>query len=161
MYRTDFWTQWEKARVGCFKRTALKHVYYLGWNRSPAQVGCMKTSSRGWFTGKIQRDRVEKEVGGGIGVGNTYKSERVTGRKVRGLQTEEIGCKCQTFFSLLSGRRKQTSNIFFLLYTNSKGVSLKMLCCHDTRFHLKLTLLKPWVNQYISFSYGNVCLKIC
>ena len=25
-----------------FKRTALKHVYYLGWNRSPAQVGCMR-----------------------------------------------------------------------------------------------------------------------
>ena len=23
-------TYWEKARVGCFKRTALKHVYYLG-----------------------------------------------------------------------------------------------------------------------------------
>ena len=33
---------WEKVRVGCFKRTALKHVYYLGWNRSPAQVGCMR-----------------------------------------------------------------------------------------------------------------------
>ena len=30
MYRTDFWTMWEKVRVGCFKRTALKHVYYLG-----------------------------------------------------------------------------------------------------------------------------------
>ena len=30
MYRTDFWTLWEKARVGCFKRTASKHVYYLG-----------------------------------------------------------------------------------------------------------------------------------
>ena len=30
MYRTDFWTLWEKARVGCFERTALKHVYYLG-----------------------------------------------------------------------------------------------------------------------------------
>ena len=29
MYRTDFWTLWEKARVGCFKRTALKYVYYL------------------------------------------------------------------------------------------------------------------------------------
>ena len=39
-------------------------------------------------------------------------SERVTGRKARGLQTEEIACKCQTFLSLLSGRRKQTSNIF-------------------------------------------------
>ena len=42
MYRTDFWTLWEKERVGCFKRTASKHVYYLGWNRSPAQVGCMR-----------------------------------------------------------------------------------------------------------------------
>ena len=29
-------------RVGCFERTALKHVYYLGWNISPAQVGCMR-----------------------------------------------------------------------------------------------------------------------
>ena len=33
---------WEKARVGCFKRTASKHVYYQGWNWSPAQVGCMR-----------------------------------------------------------------------------------------------------------------------
>ena len=29
-------------RVGCFKRTASKHVYYLWWNGSPAQVGCMR-----------------------------------------------------------------------------------------------------------------------
>ena len=29
MYRTDFWTLWEKARVGCFERTASKDVYYL------------------------------------------------------------------------------------------------------------------------------------
>ena len=27
-------------------------------------------------------------------------TERVTGRKARGLQMEEIGCKYQTFFSL-------------------------------------------------------------
>ena len=49
--------------------------------------------------------------------------EWVTGRKARGLQTEEIGCKYQTFFiSLLSGRRKQTTNVryFPLLYTNLK-----------------------------------------
>ena len=54
-----------------------------------------------------------REEGGGF--------ERVTGRKARGLQMEEIVCKCPTSFSLLSGRRKQTSNIFFLLYTNLKG----------------------------------------
>ena len=28
MYRTDFWTLWEKVRVGCSERTALKQVYY-------------------------------------------------------------------------------------------------------------------------------------
>ena len=42
MYRTNFWTLWEKVRVGCFKRKASKHVYYLWWNRSPAQAGCMR-----------------------------------------------------------------------------------------------------------------------
>ena len=37
------------GHLGCFhvlaisfKRTALKYVYYLGWNRSPAQAGCMR-----------------------------------------------------------------------------------------------------------------------
>ena len=49
---------------------------------------------------------------GGIGIPRKPGFGRVTGRKARGLQTEEIACKRQTFFSLLSGRRKQTSNIF-------------------------------------------------
>ena len=40
-------------------------------------------------------------------------NERVTGRKARGLQTEETGCKCQTFLISLKRRRKQTSDIFF------------------------------------------------
>ena len=48
------------------------------------------------------------------------ESERETGRKARGLQMEERGCKCQTFLSLLNGRKKQTSDMFFLLYTNLK-----------------------------------------
>ena len=30
MYRTDFWTLWEKARVGRSERIALKQVYYQG-----------------------------------------------------------------------------------------------------------------------------------
>ena len=33
-----------------------------------------ETSTQGWCTGKTQRDWVEREVGGGIGMGNTYKS---------------------------------------------------------------------------------------
>ena len=30
MYRTDIWTLWKKARVGCSERIALKQVYYQG-----------------------------------------------------------------------------------------------------------------------------------
>ena len=30
IYRTGFWTLWEKARVGCSERIALKQVYYQG-----------------------------------------------------------------------------------------------------------------------------------
>ena len=33
-----------------------------------------ETSARAWCTGKTQRDWVEEEVGGGIGMGNTCKS---------------------------------------------------------------------------------------
>ena len=31
-------------------------------------------SAQGWCTGKTQRDRAEREVGGGIGMGNTCKT---------------------------------------------------------------------------------------
>ena len=33
-----------------------------------------ETSARGWCTWKTQRDWVEREVGGGVGMGNTCKS---------------------------------------------------------------------------------------
>ena len=33
-----------------------------------------ETSARGWCTGKTQRDGMEREVGGEIGMGNTCKS---------------------------------------------------------------------------------------
>ena len=33
-----------------------------------------------------------------------------------------------------------------------------MLCCYDTWSDLKLTTLKPSVNLYIYFTYGNVVL---
>ena len=71
MYRTDFWTLWEKARVGCFERTAcilsiVKQITSPDWMH--------ETSARTWCTGKTQRDQVEREVGRGIGMGNTCKS---------------------------------------------------------------------------------------
>ena len=57
MYRTDFWTLWEKARVGCFERTAcilsiMKQITSPGWMH--------ETSAWAWCTGKTQRNRVER-----------------------------------------------------------------------------------------------------
>ena len=72
MYRTDFWTLGEKVRVGCFKRTASKHVCYLGWKRSPAQVGCMRQvlgpGALGRPRGSGWRRRWEEGSGWGIHV---------------------------------------------------------------------------------------------
>ena len=33
-----------------------------------------ETNAQGWYTGNTQRDRVEREMGGGIRMGNTCKS---------------------------------------------------------------------------------------
>ena len=64
----NFWTLWDKARVGCFERTAcilsiVKQITSPGWMH--------ETSAQAWCTGKTQRNRVEREVGGGRGMGNT------------------------------------------------------------------------------------------
>ena len=63
-------------------------------------------------------------------------SERITGRKARGLQMEEIGCKCQTFFSL----------------------SLKHL--EETNYKCQIFFLSPYKIKS-RFLYGNVFPKLC
>ena len=62
----------EKIESKLFKRTASKHVYYLGWNRSPAQVGCMRqvlgSGALGRPRGIGWRGRWEWGLGWGIHV---------------------------------------------------------------------------------------------
>ena len=58
---------WEKARVGWFERTALKHVNYHMWNRSPVQVRCRRQGAQGWCTGMTLRGEMgwgERREGG-------------------------------------------------------------------------------------------------
>ena len=69
--KTDFWTLWEKVRVGWFERIALKHVYYHMWNRSPVQVQCMKKGTQSCCTGRTLRGGMEREVGGRFRIGDT------------------------------------------------------------------------------------------
>ena len=80
------------------------------WSLRTVQVYIIFKSFPGVTSGKEMRESFPGQV--------ERKSRGPQGEK--GLQMEEIACKCQTFLSLLSGRRKQISNIFFLLYTNLK-----------------------------------------
>ena len=55
-----------------WKKTALKQVYYQGWNRSPARVGCMRQVLRAGALGRPRgmgwRGRRERGSGWGIHV---------------------------------------------------------------------------------------------
>ena len=57
IYRTDFWSLWEKASVGWSERIALKYIYILSSVKQIASPGWMhETSAQGWYTGKPQSD---------------------------------------------------------------------------------------------------------
>ena len=55
----------EKSIKTCIL-SRVKQITSPGWMH--------ETSARTWCTGKTQRDQVEMEVGGGIGMGNTCKT---------------------------------------------------------------------------------------
>ena len=57
--------------MGCFKRTICMLSIV---KRITSPGGRHETRARAWCTGKTQRDRVAREAGGGIGMGNTCKS---------------------------------------------------------------------------------------
>ena len=69
MYRTVFWTLWERESVGWFERMASKHVYHIR-NQSLVQVQCRIQDAWGWCTAMTQRDDMRREVGGGFRMGN-------------------------------------------------------------------------------------------
>ena len=56
---------WDISRTTCML-SIVKQITSPG--------GMHETSARAWCTGKTQRNQVEREVGGGIGMGNTCKS---------------------------------------------------------------------------------------
>ena len=72
MYRTDFWTLWEKAEGGMFRENSIQTCILSRVITSPGWMH--ETSAQAWCTGKTQRDQVEREVAGEIGMGHTCKS---------------------------------------------------------------------------------------
>ena len=77
MYRTDFWTLGE-GEGGMIQENSIE-TCILSRVKQITSPGLMhETSARTWCAGKTQRDRVEREVGRGIGMGNTCKPMAVS-----------------------------------------------------------------------------------
>ena len=59
---------------GMFQENSIKTCILSRVKQITNPDGMHETSAQAWCTGKTQRGRVEREVGGGIGIGNTCKS---------------------------------------------------------------------------------------
>ena len=133
MYRTDFWTLWEKARVGCFERTAcilskVKQITRPGWMH--------ETSAWAWCTGKTQRNRVEREVGGGTGMGNTCNS-----------MADSCQCMTKRTAMLWNGWPPTNKNKW------KKKINFQHLCIHLKSLQSCLTLCNSMNYSLASLSF--------
>ena len=59
---------------GMFRENSIKTCILSRVKQITSPGWMHETSAWAWYTGKTQRDWVEREVGGGIGMGNTCKS---------------------------------------------------------------------------------------
>ena len=73
MYRTDFWTLGE-GEGGVFQENSIETCTFSRMKQITSPGWMHESSAQAWCTGKTQRDWVEVEVGGGIGMRDTCKS---------------------------------------------------------------------------------------
>ena len=63
-----------EGKGGMFQENSIKTCILSRVKQITSPGWMHETSARAWCTRKTQRDRVEREVGGGIGMWNTCKS---------------------------------------------------------------------------------------
>ena len=63
-----------EGKGGMFRENSIETCILSMVKQITSPGGMHETSARAWYTGKTQRDRVERKVGGGIGMGNTCNS---------------------------------------------------------------------------------------
>ena len=63
-----------EGKGGMFRENSIESCILSRVKQITSPGWMHETSALTWCTGKTQRDRVEREVGGGIGMGNTCKS---------------------------------------------------------------------------------------
>ena len=182
MYRTVFWTLWERARVGWFERITLKHVYYHMWNRSPVQVQCMRQGAQGWCTEMTLRDGMGRKVRGAFRMGEHMythgwfmsmygKNRLLLGRKVitnlDGIfKSRDItlpqGWKRSVFVPIpKKGNAKECSNYCTIaIISPSSKVMLKILQVRlsdtwTTNFQMFVSVTTPSEFVKLPFSQGD------
>ena len=99
------WLSGKESACQCRRRRRHRFdpwVRKIPWrgNGNPLQYSCLENP--------MDRGAWQSIVHGVARVGHTVASEQVTGRKASGLQMEEIGCKCQTFF--ISLKQQEETN---------------------------------------------------
>ena len=68
------WDSVGEGKGGMFRENSIETCIFSTVKQITSPGWIHETSARGSCTGKTQRDRMEREVGGGIGMGNTCKS---------------------------------------------------------------------------------------
>ena len=106
MYRTEFWTLGE-GNGGIFGENSIEICIVSRVKQITSSGWMHETSARGWCTGKTQRDWVEREVGGEIGMGNTCKSMAYS-------------CQCMA----------KTTTIFKVIHLQLIKINGKKITCH-------------------------------
>ena len=82
-----------------------------------------ETSAWAWCTGKTQRDQVEREVGGGIGMGNTCKPMAVS-------------FQCMTKSTTNKKKKKKRKAVVFLIGKTREDVQCYLgVFCRKTSPH--------------------------
>ena len=63
-----------QSEGGIFQENSIETCILSRVNQITSPGWMHETSARAWYTGKTQRERVEREVGGRIGMGHTCKT---------------------------------------------------------------------------------------
>ena len=67
-----------KFKMGCKAAETTHKINTFGPGTANEPTGMHETSARTWCSGRTWRERVEREVGGGIGMGKTCKLKDVS-----------------------------------------------------------------------------------
>ena len=68
------WDSGGEGEGGIFRENSIETSILSRVKQITSPGWMYETSAQGWCTGKTQRDGMEREAGGGIGMGNTSKS---------------------------------------------------------------------------------------